>query len=458
MYEIGPFQYTFKSNFQTSAVAKKVFCNEMIKINKNEMVIITGPSGAGKSTLLQLLKGIIPEFTNGKLVGSIQYKNHLLHGENFQKNLREIIFLFQNPFSQLIYPKAQEEFFFSMENFNFTRDQMDQKKQELQKYFDLDSLWNKQTTQLSNGECQRLVLASLLAIDPEVLLLDEPTAFLDPEARKDFYEWLSSHKGKRTIVLVDHHLDEILPFADKIIHVDKEGGVSVEQSMPSLNPASSQIISLTKFKQSSIELKLNHVYFHYRGGPRLLEDISLHAKSGEVIVIKGKNGKGKSTLFKLMAGLLPPDQGEICVLKDGRFVKSKMHYKEIGFIFQNPESHFFYDSIKEELRNVDAKNLQEILYLFFQDIDILRSPFLLSEGEKRRLSILLTVFQEKSILLYDEPTFGQDAESKALVADLILQLKAMGKIQIIISHDDNFIKSLDAQNFVLENEHLSRIL
>lgn len=456
MYEIGPFEYSFKKNYQATAPSKKIFCKEKIEILENELVIITGPSGSGKSTLLQLLKGIIPEFSSGKFEGSILYKKNPLYGESFQKNLKDILFLFQNPFSQLIYPRASEEFFFSMENYNYSREEMDKKKNELQDYFDLESLWHKKTTELSNGECQRLVLASLLAIDPEVLLLDEPTAFLDPVARQDFYKWLSLFKGKRTIVLVDHHLDEILPFADKIIHVDKNGEVTLKKSLDTVETQQFPLLPMNEMQKSMVEFQMSHVFFHYSDQGKLLEDVNLEAKSGEIVVIRGKNGKGKSTLFKLMAGLLKPLKGDIQVMKNNQSVPKKKHYKEMGFIFQNPESHFFYDTIKEELRNFKDQDLNELLKYFFKDLDVTRSPFLLSEGEKRRLSILMTAFHDKSILFYDEPTFGQDEESIALIKTMILQLSAMGKLQFIISHDENFINSLNAQVYELVDHHLVR--
>lgn len=464
MYEIGPFEYTFKKNIHhlssdpsSSNVAKKVFSREKIEILKHELVIVTGPSGGGKSTFLQLLKGIIPEFSSGRLEGSILYKKKPMHGEFFQENLKEILFLFQNPFSQLIYPRASEEFFFSMENYNYSREQMDQKKKELQAYFDLESLWHKKTTELSHGECQRLVLASLLAIDPEVLLLDEPTAFLDPEARQDFYHWLSKHKGQRTIVLIDHHLDEILPFADKIIQVDAEGAVTLRTSISVAKNLNIPQLPMNEMQNSEVELKIEHVFFHYPDRPKLLEDISLTARSGEIVVLKGKNGKGKSTLFKIMAGLLKPLKGEIQIAKNKQLLAPKSHYREMGFVFQNPESHFFYDTIKEELRNFKDQDLNRLLQSFFKDIDLSRSPFLLSEGEKRRLSILMTAFHHKSILFFDEPTFGQDSESIHLIKTIILQLSAMGKLQFIISHDENFIRSLGAQVYELVDYHLVKL-
>jgi energy-coupling factor transporter ATP-binding protein EcfA2 len=441
MFEIGPFEYTFKNN------AKKIYCDKKIAIKEKELVLITGPSGSGKSTVLQILKGIIPEYSSGKFEGLVLYKNKPIAGEFFQQNLSEILFLFQNPFSQLIYPSVPEEFFFTMENFNFSREQMDQKKMELKASFDLDLLWHKKTTELSHGECQRLVLASLLAIDPEVILLDEPTAFLDPAARADFYNWLKKIKGSQTIFVVDHHLSEVLPLADRIINVSLSGEVTESKSLvETILEATPINLSKVISPNDNVQLSLSKVYYHYPDQLKLLEDINFQVSSGEILVIKGKNGKGKSTLFKILAGLVSPLKGTIEIRKNNKIVQRKKHYKEIGFVFQNPESHFFYDTIEEELKSIASFNdVKALLKLFFKDIDLKRSPFLLSEGEKRRLSILMTIFLDKTIILYDEPTFGQDQESIAVIREIILELQKRSSIQIIISHDEAFIESLQAK-------------
>jgi energy-coupling factor transport system ATP-binding protein len=155
-----------------------------------------------------------------------------------------------------------------------------------------------------------------------------------------------------------------------------------------------------------------------------------------------------------MAGVLKPVKGEVKVIKNNKLIVAQNNYKEIGFIFQNPESHFFYDSIKEELKSIKLHNLPSILDTFLKNVDISRSPFLLSEGEKRRLTILMTVLNDKSILFYDEPTFGQDADSTNSIREMIFLMKKLGRLQFIVSHDDDFIKSLNAEIYELRNHQL----
>ncbi len=443
MFKLSPFTYTFNK----SGKPRKIFLENELSFNKNETIAIVGPSGSGKSTLLKVLKGIVPEFSSGVLEGDITFHGKPLTGLNFQENLSKILYLFQNPYSQLIYPTTEEEFLFSMENFNFTREEMMEQKEKFEKIFALQNIWGKRTSQLSNGECQKLVLASLLAIGPEVLLLDEPTAFLDPASRSEFYKFLQVIKGDRLLIIIDHHLDEIQPLITRMIEVDNTGKIT-ERDKDIKQVKSIQKIIIPHFSHSEVlTTKLHDVTFSYNKNQVLLKNIKATFKGGEVVAIKGANGSGKSTLFKLIAGVLAPDKGTIETQVGFREFKNQKNFSNVGFIFQNPENHFFFDTIEEELKqsfkNIVSTDLKkELLERFFHDIDLKKSPFLLSEGEKRRLSILMTIFLGKNILLFDEPTFGQDQNSIDQIVALIKELKKHKLIQIIISHDEAIISEV----------------
>lgn len=459
MYKLGPFTYTFSQSLKP----KKIFLENEIVFNQNDTIAIIGPSGGGKSTLLKVLKGIIPEYSSGKLTGEVSYNGKPLSGESFQDNLQKILYLFQNPFSQLIYPTTEEEFLFSMENFNFTKEQMNEEKEKFEKLLGLKNIWGKKTSELSNGECQKLVLASLLAINPEVLLLDEPTAFLDPEARREFYEYLNILKKDRILIIVDHHVDEIRPLINKVIFVDQEGRISPGKFTENNFVIENVEIPLQK-TFPEITLSVNDMSFFYHKERELLKNINVSFKGGEVIAIKGKNGEGKSTFFKLLSGILKPNSGNVEMVIDKKSLKNNKIFSEVGFIFQNPEAHFFFDSIEEELKQSfkflpekDQHLKDDLLKRFFHDIDLKKSPFLLSEGEKRRLSILMTVFLNKGLILYDEPTFGQDQKSIKEIEMLIRELKKLGLIQIFISHDETFIKNTADRVFILDSGRLNEI-
>lgn len=459
MYKLSPFTYTFAGRLKT----KKIFLDSTLIFERNDTVAIIGPSGGGKSTLLKILKGIIPEFSSGKLEGEILFNGHPLDGAYFQENLQKILYLFQNPFSQLIYPGTEEEFLFSMENFNFTREQMDREKEKFEKLFNLKAIWGKKTSELSNGECQKLVLASMLAIGPDVLLLDEPTAFLDPAARKEFYHYLDVIRKDRLLIIVDHHVDEIRPLINKVVFVDYEGritpGAFTENNFVVEN------ITLPKPKAvEDVRVTASELSFSYSEGRELLKGANAAFKSGEVVAVRGRNGEGKSTFFKILSGILKPKSGQVLLEKNGKFYKNDKVFSHVGFVFQNPEAHFFFDTIEEELKqsfralskeHTELKD--DLLARFFHDIDLKKSPFLLSEGEKRRLSILMTVFLEKSLILYDEPTFGQDQKSIEEIIVLIRELKKLGLIQVFISHDDYFIEKIADRVLILEAGRLHEV-
>ena len=461
MYKLEPFSYSYGK----SAKAKKIFLENILSFNKNEMIAIVGPSGGGKSTLLKVLKGIIPEYSSGEFTGTVTFHGKPLSGMNFQENLQKILYLFQNPFSQLIYPTPEEEFLFSMENFNFTREEMNTSREKFEELFNLKNIWGKQNAQLSNGECQKLVLASLLAINPEVLLLDEPTAFLDPKARAEFYHFLNTIKGDRLVIIVDHHVEEIKNLVSRVIEVTIDGAIVERADLNFLDVKASESFKLAEVeipRFDELSLKVSDVSFSYAKNTDLLKKLNVEFKSGEIVAIKGKNGIGKSTLFKLFAGITSPDSGEVILEDKKKKFRNKKIFSNVGFIFQNPESHFFYDTIAEELKqsfkhipNLELR--EDLLKRFFHEINLEKSPFLLSEGEKRRLSILMTVFLGKSLLLFDEPTFGQDQRSVVEISQLMKELKKLGLIQLFISHDDKFIKETADRVFVLESGGLNEI-
>ncbi len=462
MYEIPPFSFTYNLEKNT----KSVFSITDLVFNKGDAILVCGPSGGGKSTFLKILKGIIPEFSAGefKLIGQIKFNNGALDGEGFEKNLQLILYLFQNPFSQLIFPTTEEEFFFSMENMNFTNVEMKSQKDYFEKHFNLQALWGKATHKLSNGECQKLVFASMLAIRPEVLLLDEPTAFIDPNGRREFYQLLKWVKDDRLMIIVDHHVEEVLPLVNRIIEVDEHGEV---KEISKENFLMRNSLSAKKFIQSFDQLAkktsrikqitIENLSYDYGNVP-LLKNIVCNFQCGEVIAIKGDNGAGKSTLIKLMAGILKPKNGKVSLISsEGKNISHSL-LEHIGFIFQNPETHFFFDTIEEELefslKKMSLNEKEKLINVFFHQLDLKKSPFMLSEGEKRRLSIILTVFDDKSLLFYDEPTFGQDADSKKIIIDLLKAIKTQDTIQIVISHDEEFIKSVADRVFELSGGSL----
>ena len=442
MFELQPFTFKFKQENK-----KKTLVNEsLIKFPDLGLVHISGHSGSGKSTLLKILKGIIPEYSSGVIDGEILFDGKPVSGEFFKENLKKIIFLFQNPFSQIIYDQPEEEFLFSMENFNFSKEEMNIKVNQLTEEFKLDKVWGKKTNQLSHGQCQKLVLASLVAIEPKVLLLDEPTAFLDPKSRLDFYLILKELKKKCLVVIIDHHQSEINHLVDFRVHVSSSGNVGLNSKS---NVEAVEFCSLNNSfpkNEQTFLLEIKNYSFAYKNSDLLLNQVSLKMENGDCFVLEGENGVGKSTLLLNLAGLLKGKKGSERILSVDRIkMKSNKTFEHLGIVFQNPESHFYFDTIKEEIDQslkIDKSLALELVNLFIGGVNLDKSPFLLSEGEKRRLSILLTILQNKKVILYDEPTFGQDDTSKEKIIELVLLLKSLGYIQFFITHDQYFSQKI----------------
>lgn len=442
MFELKPFSFKFNQETRSNTLVNDTH----IKFPDFGLVHISGHSGSGKSTLLKILKGIIPEYSSGFIKGEILFNGKPVSGEFFKENLKQMIFLFQNPFSQIIYDQPEEEFLFSMENFNFSQEEMNVKIEELTEEFKLERVWGKKTNQLSHGQCQKLVLASLVAIEPKVLLLDEPTAFLDPKSRLDFYLILKELKKRSLVVLIDHHQNEISPLVDMSVHVSLDGKIDplTHRNEEALEHSSlSQ--SFSKNEQKTL-LQLNNYSFAYDDSALLLNQVSIKMENGDCFVLEGENGVGKSTLLQHLAGLLKGKKGsERELLINGSTIKNNKTFDHLGIVFQNPESHFYFDTIREEINQslkIDHSLGVELIKLFLRDVNLDKSPFLLSEGEKRRLSILLTVFQNKKVILYDEPTFGQDETSKEKIIELVLLLKSLGYVQFFITHDRYFSQKI----------------
>lgn len=426
MYKIDPFIFTYDKTSE-----KKLLNETAFTLPNTGLILVTGPSGSGKSTFLNLLKGIIPEFIHGHLDGDIKFNNKNLDGENFQKNLKEIVYLFQNPYSQIINNETADEFFFSLENFNIDFEESKRLQAELSHKFNLDNLWGKKTQNLSHGECQKLLLASLLALSPKVVLLDEPTAFLDPFERKNFYNMLDLLKKNHLIVIIDHHINEILSKLDMLITVNKSGIIKLSKELivgEFISPVPD--IFFQQYFSPNVIIDIKKLHFSYDKYQKLIDIENESIQSGEVVIIKGRNGTGKSTLLKLIAGFIPAKNGGITILKDNSKLSKKEIFSEMGYIFQDPENSFLFDSLEEELGDQSFG---------FTPQELERSPHLFSEGEKRRISIFIALAQKKNILLYDEPTFGQDKNNIKTLVDIILKLKKINKLQIIISHDDDFI-------------------
>lgn len=454
MIKLTPFKFKHVSFFdgvRQSLLSLQL--DETLIFEEHGVVLISGDSGSGKSTLLNIIKGLIPFQMLGEFDGEVWIDDVKLSKENVESFNNKIVYLFQNPFSQLIHHDSSLEMAFTLENLNFPADQFEQTKNKIIKKLGLEDRLNVPTNLLSTGECQKLVLGSLIAISPKILLLDEPTAFLDPKARENFYTILSELKHNHLIILVDHHVEEVSHLVDQWIMIKDKKVIKTNHSSINELKISEKINLNFKPMTDTIEYKINQLSFSYNPNRKLLDHINLKAKGSECIVITGENGQGKSTLFKLMSGIISvPNSIELNI--NNRKIKHKEILNYSGFVFQNPENNFFYNSLREE---VPGSENRELLSMFFTENEFDRSPFLFSEGQKRRISFIINLALKKKILFLDEPTFGQDKKNKIIIAEIINALKKMGLLLFVISHDEAFINAVGDRVYQLENGNLNEV-
>lgn len=462
-------------------------------VNQGELIVIAGPTGSGKSTLLRLFKQEIAPF--GKMTGDILYEGTPLYSLDKEKAAREIGMIFQDPENQLVMDRVLNELAFGMENLGMDTVTMRKKVAELAHYFGIHSLLNKPIHELSGGQKQLVNLASILLMEPKILLLDEPTAQLDPVAAKDFLHMLDQINKEFgiTIIMVEHHLDEILPICDRLL-VLSDGKISFvgnpreviesiwqrekepfshylpqiprlflhfhgHETTPqvpltvregrdwikkiSVRPKEHEGEDTNKQMGPSLVEARNIVFQYEKEGERIFDHLDLVIREGEFLAIVGANGTGKSTLLKLLAGLETPQKGKI--LYRGRKL-AQPQPQEIYYMPQNPKLLFTQDTVREALENNLRKEqntgivqrLQELID-FFRIKELLdRHPFDLSGGELQTVALLIVLSSEAKLLLLDEPTKGMDPVIKEKVGNLLKHLQKNGVTIIIATHDIEF--------------------
>lgn len=445
--ELIPFSYTFPGN------TNKLFLNKAITLNPHGCYLITGSSGVGKSTFLKILKGFFPEFLDGTL-------------EPQKISFKDSFYLFQNPYSQLIQSSPYLEFLFSMENKQFSPEEITAQLSLIKKFNLTDIINHKTTKNLSHGECQKLLFVSLVAAKPNWIFLDEPTAFIDPKTRAEIYQMISVEKQHCGFLIIDHHINEIGHFCDGFFHLkmaENEQDVEIlfHQNISDLkiNNTNNKKIgdtekSLLKIGSDAFNAEINVKEFsaYYKKNNHLFNPVSFHLKTSTITTVMGKSGQGKSTLLKAILGNHKDVVGSIEMRVNGRVVKSNCRHRHLGFLFQNPEHHFFYDTVAEEIHRSDTSidACWSLLKVFKLEKCLNLNPFLLSEGQKRRLSFLLVLLQKKEFLILDEPTFGQDSEQVEIIKECLILARNMGQSVLMVSHNKEFFQSISDNVITLE--------
>jgi energy-coupling factor transport system ATP-binding protein len=421
-----------------------------LRIEAGERVGIIGPSGSGKTTLALHLTGLHHVALLGRTSGHLWLNGRDCTSSGCEGFAGVVL---QNPEIQLFGETVEEEVSLSLQQRigDFDR------QRELDRCLSLFGLGEaraQRVATLSLGWKQRLSVASMLALDPKVLLLDEPTSYLDEATANMLFDVLAAqaeHTGL-TVLLIEHDLPRLIPWASRLLAMQQgrivfDGSPAAFSSpaQPLVEPAGAIAKPLSPCGAERL-LSVEGVSFAYNGQGAALGNVSLSAASGEIVALVGPNGSGKSTLLHLIKGLLEPDEGKIvCASPSSRM-------DAVGLVFQNPDSQLFAHSVFEECsflpRNQNfpsheiTNRTRHALTRVGLQSQAERVPFSLSYGEKRRLTLASTLSGRSTVLCLDEPTVGLDRECLVQVAGILRQVSAQGGAVVLATHDHTFVETV----------------
>ena len=446
------------------------------RVPSGAFVLLTGPTGCGKSTLLRTLNGLIPHASAGTLTGTVRLNGQDLAAQPLATTCQQAALLFQNPNDQLFCTRVEDEIAFGLENLGFPPPKIKERIAVALKQVGLPGFASREIASLSGGQQQRVALAAVCAMQPHVLLLDEPTSHLDPQGTRDILTIVTKLNKALgiTIVLATHRTKEVAPLCDRVwlmdagrlyldlpeaeafqdltpyqrlgVQVPKTEEASVGASRVPLSPVSRKGTDETTSQKPLLSLR--ELQFSY---PKTDEDavrsISCEVPRGEVLAIMGANGSGKTTLIHLIAGLLRPAAGEV-VLAGKASNRPKLHQLagKVGIVFQDPDLLLQAETVRDEVA-FGPKNLKfpaqilenridETLARFdLRNLDS-EAPYSLSRGQRQRVAVAATFSLHPDLFLLDEPTTGQDAQHlHQLMDELCDEIRRENKTLIFATHD-----------------------
>lgn len=470
-------------SFSYESMENPLLSNINFTLNKNEVTLLMGGSGSGKSTISLCLNGLYPEAVEGESSGCITFK-----GKNIDEFLpgainQQIGVVFQDPESQFCMLHVEDELAFTLENFGTPVTDMPALISKGLKLVGMEAYKNHKLHALSGGEKQKIALASVLLMEPELLILDEATVNLDPASTEEFIQIIQTIQKERkmSVLIIDHQADDWLPFTDRVLLLGNEGKIIADEPPAKLFTAKKELLKqegifLPKVYDDRPSLKnptsppsLNPI-LHVEGirfdrqKQPILNGINMDISSGEFVSIVGENGAGKSTLLEIIAGITKPASGNVILhRKPYHKWEENALRKRIGFVFQNPEHQFITDTVYDEItfgmklrysEEVIEQSASSLLQQFQLEQHPFHNPFSLSGGQKRRLSVATALDETPDILLFDEPTFGQDAHTSERLMETIMHLRKKGIAIVFVTHDMD-LASLSDTIFVVHNGRIA---
>jgi energy-coupling factor transporter ATP-binding protein EcfA2 len=437
--------------------------NINLTIRDGEFVLICGSSGSGKSTLGYLFNGLIPHFFGGPLAGSVEVDGMDTRDTSVGRLLPKVGLVLQNTDAHLFCSTVENEIAFGLESLGFPTPAIERCIRRITEMLSIEGLLNRPPQALSGGERRLVAIASVLCLDPALLLLDEPFAHLDWEGMRRVRNVLADlHRKGKTIVVIEQRVAGLLAQASRCLILEK-GRILFDGA-----PGEATVILQSRGLVPRYGEKPNHAFkgkkpaiaiqnlSHERDGKPVLRGVSLEVQEGELVAIVGRNGSGKTTLIRHLNGLRRPKEGALVIAGAPLERKSPLEMASlVGISFQNPNDQFFKNQVRDELaaglkalgKTTDL--LDEICNLFDLNDLLDRSPYRLSEGQKRRVALASIVAMNPRILVIDEPTVGQDGRFLETIAGLVVSLRDRGYTVVLATHDLEFALAVSDRWIVL---------
>lgn len=452
---------------------------------EGEKVLFLGPSGCGKSTLLQVLSGLIPH----SIEVPIKHDSIILP-ETYG-------FVFQDPDTQFCMPYVDEELAFVLENLQVPRQDMDDQILDVLQKVGLGTIGPHTAIEnLSQGMKQRLALASVLLLDPDVIFLDEPSALLDPEGTVQIWDAVKEVAGDKTVIIVEHKIDHIAEWVDRVVLFNHNGDIIADnqpkhifehfkQDMieygiwyPNVWEDYVQAEAFNSLMKSRRHIAQTDEAIEHKPIVSLQDFKGFHQKKEKIhvqeatllpnswVTMIGDNGAGKSTLLLALMRLIEATgtyriNGHALNLQ----AKKKTPPAELSLVFQNPELQFITNTVFDEIafslqvQKLPKKRIQQdvtrLLNTFQLHDHDKHHPYQLSIGQKRRLSVATALAHHSELLILDEPTFGQDAQNTFIMLEQLEQLRKNGTTILMVTHDMHIVKHFATDVWTIDQGHLT---
>lgn len=468
--------------------AQPILKEVQLEVQQGEFIVIIGQSGCGKSTLLRQMKRELRP--HGEQSGSVYYDGVAIDELSDEVAATHIGYVLQQPENQIVTDKVWHELAFGLENLGLPTQMIRRRVAEMSNFFGIHKWFHHKTTELSGGQKQLLNLASVMLMQPKVLLLDEPTSQLDPIAAAEFLQTLKRLNTELglTVILVEHRLEDVLPLADRVVVMDKgmvlyDGAAQlIATELPQQHPMLRALPTATKMfhalggkgeapltirdgqrwlraqqhlvarpiqerkqAEGEIILEAKDVAFRYeKSSPLIVEHLNLQIRKGEFVTIIGGNGSGKSTALSLLAGVQKPSRGTISIQGVKQKKTSGKQWAQIMLLPQDPKTLFVEKTVQRELEQLTSHSQysptrqQELIGLLHLQHVLHRHPYDCSGGEQQRIALAKLLLLQPAILLLDEPTKGLDAHAKEELGDILKALQAQGTTIVSVTHDIEF--------------------